>query len=119
MPGERSDIKDIVKLNTNEGPYGPSPKALMAMHAAVDESLRLYHDPDVAALRRAIAKHNGIRSTNVCVGNGFDDGLVKRLCAYAIYITGLSPDLVRHGLALCKKTTDVMSKILRQLASMV
>ena len=50
VPGEQPKIADLVKLNTNESPYGPSPRALEAIRAAASDDLRLYPDPEASAL---------------------------------------------------------------------
>ena len=55
-PGEQPKGRKFIKLNTNENPYPPSPKALAAIQANTDASLRLYSDPDAADQRPAIAK---------------------------------------------------------------
>lgn len=72
-PGEQLNLPGLVKLNTNENPYGPSPKALQAMAAAVNDSLRLYPDPDGAALKEAIARRHGLARNQVFVGNSSDE----------------------------------------------
>jgi len=74
-PGEQLNLPGLVKLNTNENPYGPSPKALEAMAAAVNDSLRLYPDPDGAALKDAIARRHGLARNQVFVGNSSDEVL--------------------------------------------
>ena len=51
VPGEQPKLPDLVKLNTNESPYGPSPKALEAIRAAATDELRLYPDPAATKLR--------------------------------------------------------------------
>ena len=72
VPGEQPKLSNLVKLNTNENPYGPSPKVLEALRAAVGESLRLYPDPNSDRLKAAIANFHGLRSQQVFVGNGSD-----------------------------------------------
>ena len=52
VPGEQPRIANLVKLNTNESPFGPSPLALEAMRAAAADTLRLYPDPEATELRR-------------------------------------------------------------------
>ena len=74
-PGEQVRMPDLIKLNTNENPYGPSPKAIEAMRAAVDDSLRLYSDPASTALKDAIAKRFGLTREQVFVGNSSDEVL--------------------------------------------
>lgn len=74
-PGEQPKIANLVKLNTNENPYGPSPKVLAAMQAEVGSDLRLYPDPDAATLKQAIARYYQVAVENVFVGNGSDEVL--------------------------------------------
>ena len=75
VPGEQPKRRDIVKLNTNECPYGPSPQALAAIRAATDDSLRLYPDPTSLRLREAFARHHRVSPDQVFVGNGSDEVL--------------------------------------------
>jgi histidinol-phosphate aminotransferase len=55
VPGEQPKLANLVKLNTNENPYGPSPRALEAIRAATGDTLKLYPDPNADRLKRAIA----------------------------------------------------------------
>lgn len=75
VPGEQPKLANLVKLNTNENPYPPSPKALAAMRGEVGESLRLYPDPNSDRLRAAIAALHGVAPEQVFVGNGSDEVL--------------------------------------------
>ncbi len=75
VPGEQAEGANVVKLNTNENPYGPSPRVLEVLRSHADESLRLYPDPVSADLRAAIARHSGVAPANVFVGNGSDEVL--------------------------------------------
>jgi histidinol-phosphate aminotransferase len=74
-PGEQPRIEGLVKLNTNECPLPPSPRALEAMRNAVDESLRLYPDPESTALRASLAAYHGLGVENVFIGNSSDEVL--------------------------------------------
>ncbi len=74
-PGEQPRIANLVKLNTNESPFGPSPRAEAAMRAAASESLRLYPDPEAVELRQALAEHHAVKAEQVFVGNGSDEVL--------------------------------------------
>ncbi len=74
-PGEQARIEGLVKLNTNECPLPPSPRALAAMREAVNESLRLYPDPESVALRKTLAAYHGLDVENVFVGNSSDEVL--------------------------------------------
>ncbi|MCD2174716.1 histidinol-phosphate transaminase [Rhizobium sp. C4] len=75
VAGEQPRIANLVKLNTNENPYGPSPKALEAVKQAADDRLRLYPDPVALELREAIARLHGVDAGEVFVGNGSDEVL--------------------------------------------
>jgi histidinol-phosphate aminotransferase len=74
-PGEQPRIDGLVKLNTNESPLPPSPRALAAMRDAVDDSLRLYPDPESVALRKVLAAYHGLGVENIFVGNSSDEVL--------------------------------------------
>ncbi len=74
VPGEQPKQDGIVKLNTNENPYPPSPRAMAAISAAMDR-LRLYPDPRATSLRETIAAHYHVASEEVFVGNGSDEVL--------------------------------------------
>ena len=66
VPGEQPRVVNLVKLNTNESPFGPSPLALEAMRAAASDTLRLYPDPEATELRAAMARTrcSGMRSSH-------------------------------------------------------
>lgn len=84
VPGEQPpDGEDWVKLNTNESPMPPSPKVIVAIKDAVNDSLRLYPSPTAAPARRAIAKHFGLNEAQVVVGNGADDLIELCMRAFA------------------------------------
>ena len=75
VPGEQPQIANLVKLNTNENPYGPSPKVLAALQNAIGADLRLYPDPEARLLKQAIAQSCGLTAQQVFVGNGSDEVL--------------------------------------------
>ncbi|MBU3564688.1 histidinol-phosphate transaminase [Polynucleobacter sp. MWH-HuK1] len=75
VPGEQPQMQRLVKLNTNESPYGPSPKALAAIEGQNTADLRLYPDPEGAILKQAIAKLHGLDPKQVFLGNGSDEVL--------------------------------------------
>lgn len=75
VPGEQPKLHDLVKLNTNENPYGPSPKVIAAIQAAATDTLRLYPDPTSEQLKQIIADYHGLTSNQVFVGNGSDEVL--------------------------------------------
>ena len=74
VPGEQPRAGDIIKLNTNENPYPPSPRVLAAIADTADR-LRLYPDPSGLGLRDTIAAHYGVASEEVFAGNGSDEVL--------------------------------------------
>jgi histidinol-phosphate aminotransferase len=67
-PGQK-----LVKLNTNENPFPPSPRVLEALHAAVEGTLRLYPNPEATPLREAAARVYGLTPSQVLCGNGSDE----------------------------------------------
>jgi histidinol-phosphate aminotransferase len=73
--GEQPKLHNLLKLNTNESPYGPSPRALEAIRQAANERLRLYPDNTCSALRSAIAELHGLDPSQVFAGNGSDEVL--------------------------------------------
>lgn len=73
VPGEQPKVKGLVKLNTNENPYPPSPRVLAAIKSAVDGRLRLYPNPTAQSLREKLAKFHRCRPENIIVGNGSDE----------------------------------------------
>lgn len=74
-PGDQPDFPDMVKLNTNESPYPPSPKVIEAGAAFDETTLKLYPSTDAAKLRKAIASYHGVGPERVFVGVGSDDVL--------------------------------------------
>ena len=82
VPGEQPKIKGLVKLNTNENPYPPSPKVLAAIRAAAEVRLRLYPNPTAEALRIRLAKFHRCRPENIIVGNGSDELLALATRAF-------------------------------------
>src|SRR3546814_16099516 len=73
VPGEQPKLQDLVKLNTNEHPFGPSPKVLQAMRAACHDNLKLYPDPGSERPRLAIAAYFQVQPHPVSVGHGLDE----------------------------------------------
>ena len=73
VPGEQPKIKGLIKLNTNENPYPPSPKVIAATKAAVDGRLRLYPNPSAQALREKLAKLHRCAPEHIIIGNGSDE----------------------------------------------
>ncbi|KJC40653.1 hypothetical protein UB31_27490 [Bradyrhizobium sp. LTSP849] len=81
VPGEQPRIADLVKLNTNENPLGPSPRALEAIRGEAADTLRLYPDPQATALRVALAAYHRVQPEQVFVGNGSDEVLAHAFAA--------------------------------------
>lgn len=78
VPGEQPKIANLIKLNTNENPYPPSPKVQAAIQAELDGDaarLRLYPDPNADQLKAAVARLHGVSAQQVFVGNGSDEVL--------------------------------------------
>lgn len=82
VPGEQPKISNLVKLNTNENPYPPSPRVIAAITQAAQQGLQLYPDPQASALREAIAAHLGLSAAQVFVGNGSDEVLAHAFFAF-------------------------------------
>lgn len=84
VPGEQPpDAEGWVKLNTNESPLPPSPKVIEAIRDAAGDALRLYPSPTAAPARAAIAKHFGLETRQVAVGNGADELIDMCFLAFA------------------------------------
>jgi histidinol-phosphate aminotransferase len=73
VPGEQMAGPGLVKLNTNETPYPPSPRVARALKALEPAKLRLYPDPVCTRIREVLARRHGVRPEQVFVGNGSDE----------------------------------------------
>lgn len=82
VPGEQPKIKGLIKLNTNENPYPPSPKVLKAVKDAVDGRFRLYPNPTAQVVREKLARLHGYKVENVILGNGSDELLALATRAF-------------------------------------
>ncbi len=82
VPGEQPKIDGLVKLNTNENPFPPSPRVIAAIAFAAQQGLQLYPDPQALAFRQAVAKHHGIQAGQVFAGNGSDEVLAHAFFAF-------------------------------------
>jgi len=82
VPGEQPKLDRLVKLNTNENPYPPSPRVVQAVVQAAQHGLQLYPDPEATALREAIATRLGLHAEQVFVGNGSDEVLAHAFFAF-------------------------------------
>jgi histidinol-phosphate aminotransferase len=91
VPGEQPKIPGLIKLNTNENPFSPSPKVLAAVQAAADGRLRLYPNPTAERLREKLARFHRCRRENIIVGNGSDELLAMATRAF------VDPALMQAG----------------------
>jgi histidinol-phosphate aminotransferase len=82
VPGEQPHQHGLIKLNTNENPYPPSPKVLDAIRAAVDQRLRLYPNPTAQPLREKLARLHHCQPENIVIGNGCDELLALAIRAF-------------------------------------
>jgi histidinol-phosphate aminotransferase len=80
-PGEQPKLLNLIKLNTNENPYGPSLKVVEALKGEAGDSLRLYPDPDATRLKTALARYYSLVPEQVYVGNGSDEVLAQAFVA--------------------------------------
>jgi histidinol-phosphate aminotransferase len=93
-PGEQVQMPGLVKLNTNENPYGPSPKAIAAMQEAAGDGLRKYSDPSNAVVKDAVARRFGLAREQVFVGNSSDEVLAHTFHALLKHdLPLLTPDI--------------------------
>jgi histidinol-phosphate aminotransferase len=93
-PGEQVQMPGLVKLNTNENPYGPSPKAIAAMQEAAGDGLRKYSDPSNAVVKDAVARRFGLTREQVFVGNSSDEVLAHTFHALLKHdLPLLTPDI--------------------------
>lgn len=82
VPGEQPQDQDMIKLNTNENPYPPSPKVKEAMKNLDEDTFRLYPDPTAHKLVKAIADYHGLKESQVFVGVGSDDVLAMAFLTF-------------------------------------
>ena len=82
VPGEQPKTRGLIKLNTNENPYSPSPKVVEAVRAAVDGRLRLYPNPTAQPVREALARLHRCAPANIFIGNGSDECLALAVRAF-------------------------------------
>lgn len=106
VPGEQPKIKGLIKLNTNENPYPPSPKVLAATKAAVDGRLRLYPNPTAQALREKLAKLHRCQPENIIIGNGSDELLALATRTFVEPAVGQASSLSRFSTAGAKSKED-------------
>ena len=116
VPGEQPKIQNLLKLNTNENPYPPSPKVVVAVQEVLENSadaLRLYPDPDASELKQAIAKQQNVALGNVFVGNGSDEVLAHIFKAFFVQEQPLLyPDITYSFYPVYSQFFGVKTKIL-------
>jgi histidinol-phosphate aminotransferase len=81
VPGEQPKVDNLIKLNTNENPYPPSPQVIEILKETANSSLRLYPDPNSQKLKQTIANYHHIQEKQVFVGNGSDEVLAHTFAA--------------------------------------
>ncbi len=81
VPGEQPKVQNLIKLNTNENPYPPSPKVVEAIDGFDKQRLRLYPDPNSDVLKQALADYHEVNKNQVFVGNGSDEVLALAFMA--------------------------------------
>jgi len=81
-PGEQPQDKKYIKLNTNENPYPPSKRVLQGLKKAIDDSLKLYPEPESDFLRNKIASYYNVKLENIFLGNGSDEILAFAFMAF-------------------------------------
>ena len=91
VPGEQPKGRKLIKLNTNENPYPPSPKVLSSVAKAVDGRLRLYPNPLCQPLREKLAELHGCTPDHLLIGNGSDEVLALLIRAFAEPEASLKP----------------------------
>ena len=95
-PGEQpKNVKDLIKLNTNESPYPPSPKVIESLSSAEISDLRLYSDPTCERLLKSIAAYHGVGIENVFPGNGSDE--ILALCFHGLCENGAAFADITYG----------------------
>lgn len=82
VPGEQPLSSDIIKLNTNENPYPPSPDVIKAISQQLNDTLRKYPPPSVESLRKTIGNYYGVHQDQVFIGNGSDEVLAFSFMAF-------------------------------------
>ena len=103
VPGEQPKIKGLIKLNTNENPYPPSPRVLKAVKAAVDGRLRLYPNPTAQVLREKLVKFHGCGPENIIIGNGSDEVLIMAVRAF---VEPVAAEVTRRKSAFSRQTVQ-------------
>ncbi len=105
VPGEQPKVANLVKLNTNENPYGPSPHVIAALRAEAADTLRLYPDPNADRLKEAVAAKFRVTPAHVFVANGSDELLAHAFQALLKHplplLVRISPTVSTRSTAAC------------------
>lgn len=117
VPGEQPKIQGLIKLNTNENPYGPSPQVLSALRRAVNDKLRLYPSPTADSLRERLAQHHGCSAENIIVGNGSDELLALATRAFVQPLTCLTQYALLNATGKSPRPAKVPLELRRALES--
>jgi histidinol-phosphate aminotransferase len=117
VPGEQPKIKGLIKLNTNENPYPPSPRVWRTVRAAVDGRLRLYPNPTADRLREKLAKVHRCKPENIIVGNGSDELLAMAVRCFVEPGVGQASRLSPSSIA--KRLETGATPVLRHSACVV
>lgn len=116
VPGEQPKIENLLKLNTNENPYPPSPKVAEAVQALLvnqADVLKLYPDPDALVLKYAIAQQQAVDVATVFVGNGSDEVLAHIFKAFFVQDKPLLyPDITYSFYPVYSQLFEVETKVL-------
>lgn len=111
VPGEQPKTNNLIKLNTNENPYPPSPKAIAAMQAEASDTLRLYPDPESVGLKQCLAEYYQVKPEQVFVGNGSDEVLAHCFQALLKHQQPLLyPDITYSFYPVYSQLYDIESK---------
>jgi histidinol-phosphate aminotransferase len=113
VPGEQPKVPGLIKLNTNENPYPPSPRVIAAVHAATTDALRLYPDPTASGLREKLAAMHGLNADQIVAGNGCDD--ILNLCVRAFCDTGDAVAWFQPSYSLYPVLADIQGATKREL----
>ena len=90
VAGEQPKIVNMIKLNTNENPYGPTEKIKEVLQNLNEDKLKLYPNSDGEDLRHALAKYHGLNDKQVFLGNGSDEVLAL---SFLTFFNGKEPIL--------------------------
>ena len=105
VPGEQIDAPGIIKLNTNENPYPPSPAVSQALADCDVARLRQYPSPTARKLRDAIAARHGLSAENVIVTNGGDELLRMAIATFVETLSVTEWDKTNTGVGAWRTVT--------------